>query len=218
MRFQFVTKSLRYLYTFVVTLFARDEDTLIHKIPLHTWQRMAWRRTYNNTLYILDYAQHDVAQAIGRIKNKHDTKILDIFTTLISDILLEELSELQTFQGFAHPVITHIPSHRDSLARRGYNPSALIAESVSKKTAIPYKSNYLTLKHTTKSQKTLSRSDRQKNIAHSMSVPEDLRHKVNGSCIIVIDDVVTTGATLAEARRALTKAGARKIVTIAIAH
>ena len=67
-----------------------------------------------------------------------------------------------------------------------------------------------------KSQVEVKPHDRKKNIAGAFSVNNPA--KVSGKEIILIDDVVESGATLSDARRALTDAGATEVIAIAIAH
>ena len=69
----------------------------------------------------------------------------------------------------------------------------------------------------TKPQTTLTdRAERLKNVANSFAVHKDVR--LRGRDMIVLDDVTTTGATFAEARRALRAVGARHIMCVALAH
>ncbi len=64
--------------------------------------------------------------------------------------------------------------------------------------------------------KTLSRRERKQNVAGSFFVPDP--KTISGKHILLIDDVMTTGATLREAARALVSAGARRILCITVAH
>ena len=69
----------------------------------------------------------------------------------------------------------------------------------------------------TKTQQGLPRAERLKNIKNSMTSGPDAE-KIKGRGCIVVDDVTTTGATLAEAKRALRVAGARAVHCIALAR
>ena len=68
----------------------------------------------------------------------------------------------------------------------------------------------------TKRQTTLKRSERLSNVKNSFGVLD--AKNISGKNIIIIDDVVTTGATLREAKKVLIHAGARKVLCVAIAH
>jgi predicted amidophosphoribosyltransferase len=63
----------------------------------------------------------------------------------------------------------------------------------------------------------LGRTERQANLAGAMRVAPGAGPVVRGSTCVLADDVVTTGATLAEAARALREAGARHVVAVAVA-
>jgi len=60
------------------------------------------------------------------------------------------------------------------------------------------------------------RRERLKNIAGSFAVKNN--EKIKGKNIILIDDILTTGATLSEAKKVLKQAGARKVIAFTVAH
>jgi len=102
---------------------------------------------------------------------------------------------------------------------RGWNQSELIGEVIRKRMfeSLKYLPNQLVkFRHTESQTQTGSKSERQKNLQDSMRVlnPDTVKDR----CVILLDDVTTTGSTFAEGRRALKEAGAKKIICIAIAH
>jgi len=78
-----------------------------------------------------------------------------------------------------------------------------------------YAPHALTRIKATPEQQKLDRAKRLKNVAGSMQADSAV---VRGRVCVVVDDVTTTGATLAEAKRALKAAGARRVHTVALAH
>jgi len=88
-----------------------------------------------------------------------------------------------------------VPLHRRRLKQRGYNQSEIIARGASEITGIPVATNLIRRKGHSRSQTSLNRQDRFENIATSFTLcdhPVDLNDKK----ILIIDDVITTGATL----------------------
>ncbi len=112
---------------------------------------------------------------------------------------------------------TFVPISMPKLRKyiRGYNQAELIARELSKKCNISYDSNLLVRTRSPKRQvKTSTRGERLQNQSKSFKVTSD----VSSLNIILVDDVTTTGATIAEARKVLLKAGARSVKAITIAH
>ncbi len=110
--------------------------------------------------------------------------------------------------------VVYIPMTRKAYNRRGYNQTKLIANEIHYLLGIPCR-NILVKTHETKSQKSLGADERRVNLKDAFMVRENA--DVSGKCILVIDDLCTTGSTLSEAARALKKAGAKKVITAAFA-
>jgi ComF family protein len=103
-------------------------------------------------------------------------------------------------------VITFIPMNFTRLFIRGYNQSALIAKELAKITGIRLDFHALVKIRSTKPQAGLNREARRKNIKGSF-----LARGVKGLCVLVVDDVITTGETAGAAARALKLAGADSV-------
>ena len=98
-----------------------------------------------------------------------------------------------------------LPLARKRLAERGFNQSAVLAARVARKLALVYAPHGLLKVRDTPPQAGLNREARLKNVRGAFDCGESL----NGQHIAVVDDVMTTGATLSEAAKVLKKAGAR---------
>lgn len=113
-------------------------------------------------------------------------------------------------------LIMPVPLSYRRLFGRGYNQSAILARLLSKQTKIEADVfNLKKIKHT-KPQSSLSGKSRLKNVKNVFEVkaPE----KIKGKRIVLIDDVLTTGATLAECAKVLLKNGAASVDTLTVAR
>lgn len=110
--------------------------------------------------------------------------------------------------------IVPVPLTAKGLRQRGFNQSLLIARVVSKKTGIPLNIDTLFKIKETPPQVGLSASERHKNLAGAFTT----KGTIKGSRILLVDDVVTTGATAAACSKALLKAGAQEINVLTIAR
>lgn len=109
--------------------------------------------------------------------------------------------------------ITCVPMHKKQLKERGYNQSELLAEWVSKQLNIPYET--LLIKHKENlPQHSLTSSQKRDNVKGVYKAVNT--DKIKGNNILIIDDILTTGHTLGECCRILSKAGGRKICCAAL--
>ena len=102
---------------------------------------------------------------------------------------------------------------------RGYNQSELLARGLSRSWDIPVFADVIARLRATESQTRLTPEQRQGNVAGSFQIGGSF-HSLVGAHVVVVDDVVTTGATLNECAKVLHAAGARIIsyVTFGRAH
>ncbi|MDR3293723.1 MAG: ComF family protein [Clostridiales bacterium] len=106
-------------------------------------------------------------------------------------------------------LIVPVPMYSESEKERGYNQSALIAELLAKLLGIEFADGVLVKKVKTAHQMLLGGQERHKNLIGAFAVAEP--SKVKGKTVLVIDDVITTGATLNECAIALKKAKASEV-------
>ncbi|MEI8143516.1 MAG: ComF family protein [Candidatus Berkelbacteria bacterium] len=110
-------------------------------------------------------------------------------------------------------VVTAAPLHISRKNERGFNQSELIARYIAKRLGLEYQ-DLLIKKIKTERQVGLTREKRLENVREVF----EARKGVIGKNIIIIDDVVTTGATLSECAKVLKAAGAKKVVGIVAAR
>lgn len=113
--------------------------------------------------------------------------------------------------------IVPVPLHRRRLFFRQYNQAGEIARAMSKRTGLPLLASALERKKATKRQVGLTRTGRQDNLSGAFVVTEAGQSAVFGRHIVLVDDVLTTGATANAACRVLRRAGAREISVLTFA-
>lgn len=108
-----------------------------------------------------------------------------------------------------------IPLSSERMRERGFNQSALLAWHLS-----PEKTNtsLLLRVRSTTAQSSLSREQRWRNMEGVFAAEPSRTHQLNGRHVVLVDDVMTTGATLHAAAKALRQAGARRITAVVVAR
>ncbi len=110
------------------------------------------------------------------------------------------------------------PLHRWRLLGRRYNQSAEIARALGRLTGTPYLPDALIRRRATDSQAGKSASGRRRNVAGAFEVPARRCGQVAGLRILLVDDVLTTGATAEACARALKAAGAAAVDLAVVAR
>ena len=122
-------------------------------------------------------------------------------------------SQIMASKSNLPEVIIPIPLHQKRIRTRGFNQASEIAKVVSKNTRIPLQQKYLIRSRNTDSQTGLSEKMRNKNMKHAFIVKST---KYNEH-VALLDDVITSGATVNSAASALLKSGIAKVSVWAIA-
>jgi ComF family protein len=111
-----------------------------------------------------------------------------------------------------------VPLHWRRLWTRRFNQSAMLAAAVSAASGVPMVTDALKRVKATVQQVGLSRTERAANIQGAFRVPEQGKAVVVGRRLIVLDDVLTSGATVEGCARALLRAGARNVDVLVFAR
>ena len=111
--------------------------------------------------------------------------------------------------------ILPVPLHNAKLRERGYNQAYLIAQGLSETLNIKISENFLIRKKNTESQTRLSVSERQKNVKDAFEILKVDNYRNNK--FIIVDDVITSGATIKEIRQLLFNYGIQEIFIVSLA-
>lgn len=106
-------------------------------------------------------------------------------------------------------VIVPVPVHRSRLISRGFNQVVILSERLARKTGIPLDRRSLVKTRRTIPQVGLEREKRLKNLSGSFGISR--ADRVKNRRVLLVDDVATTGATIAEASKALLKGRAARV-------
>jgi ComF family protein len=161
---------------------------------------------------LVDYKETAVSDLIRALKYEHSGRAALLAAEVLADFLREEIAGITSFSA-RQVVLVAIPLHPSRERERGFNQVQKILSKLPQEfqdgTLCRISEGILTRTRATPQQARLSRAQRLENVADAFAVEnEDLR----GRHFILIDDVTTTGATLASAAKPLKKAGA--VVTL----
>ena len=116
----------------------------------------------------------------------------------------------------AADVLIPVPLHKRRLLKRRFNQSALLARAISKQMQLPLDTNSLFRKRHTPTQGGQSFAGRKRNVSGAFGIRPQA--ELSGKHIVLIDDVMTTGATLESCARTLKRAGAKRVDAIVLAR
>jgi ComF family protein len=114
--------------------------------------------------------------------------------------------------------IVPMPLSHQRLLQRGFNQSAVLAGALETGSQRKLRHDVLVRIRDTAAQSKLPRSERYANVAHAFAVHPDWFTALRGKKVVLVDDVMTTGASLHAAAQALAQAGAAQTVALVFAR
>jgi ComF family protein len=119
--------------------------------------------------------------------------------------------------GVGAEVVVHVPVHAARARQRGYDQAELIARSAARHLGLPHVPALTRIRNTT-AQFDLDRRRRATNVAGAFAAQGQHASGIRSRWVLLVDDVVTTGASLASCARALEAAGAAAVSAITVAR
>ena len=114
-------------------------------------------------------------------------------------------------------LVVPVPLTRWRLLSRRFNQAAILAQELSRQCNLTADPHLLRRTRFTKTQVGLTHDQRRRNVAGAFRVPDNRRHRLVGRNVVLVDDVITTGATVEACARALKRAGAGRVDVLALA-
>jgi ComF family protein len=136
-------------------------------------------------------------------------------TPQLASTFAHSMFEAWRVSGLAADLIVPVPLHASRLRERGFNQSELLVKHLNRTTGIPIEPKVLRRIRHTQQQAHLSAAERKANVRDAFIADASL---ANGKHILLVDDVLTTGATLAECATALRSAGAQNVLALTLAR
>ncbi|MDR1409225.1 MAG: ComF family protein [Oscillospiraceae bacterium] len=162
--------------------------------------------TYNEIVAPFAYSGA-IRAALHQFKFNGNLDSVPFFTKHMADAL-RGLTD-----GFE--ALCFVPLHATRQKSRGYNQSEVLARGLAQRLGLPLRGDLLVRLRDTQSQREFDYMGRQKNVCGAFSVAENTG--LNGSRLLLIDDITTTGATLRECMAVLLAAGATEVIGAAVA-
>ncbi len=186
--------------------------TYFHDDPQNPVYKLFWGRVpiqFATACYYFSKGSR-VQQLLHHLKYNHRTEV----GTKIGKLYGQTLKEHTFFNDIE--LIVPVPLHPRKERRRGYNQSAAFADGLSKAMGLPWTKKALTRTHHTPSQTYKKRYERWENVHHKFQLHST--HLSTKNHVLLVDDVITTGATLEACAHTLLQHPSLKVSIATIAY
>jgi len=192
---------------------ARTKARGIEDIPLEPTEHELLRC---RIITLMDYRKEAVQDLVRSLKYDRSRHAAQLASMVLADYLREEVAAAHTFST-KRVLLVPVPLHRKRERERGFNQIALVLQALPSElrdgTEALLAPDVLVRTRATKQQTRLQRAERLSNVAGAFEATRDLPK----THVYLIDDVTTTGATLANAATPLKRAGA-EVTLLALAR
>ncbi|MDR2007809.1 MAG: ComF family protein [Alphaproteobacteria bacterium] len=168
-------------------------------------------KNFNSVSYCFVYSP-EVFKLIGGFKNNDKTYM----AKFLSSFMIKKVNE----SGLANKIdiIIPVPIHYAKLIKRKYNHTGLLAKEIAKHFNKPFRVDVLQKTKKTADQMTLGSDKRLKNIKGAFNIKKNHLQLLKDKNILLVDDVLTTGATINECAKVLKRAGCSRVHVLCFAR
>jgi ComF family protein len=168
------------------------------------------KRKYFTMVRALGSYEGSLQEAIHRWKYEGKTSLNPFFVEWMAEGLT------RYWDPNLFDLLIPVPLHIQRLRERGFNQALLLVKELSRRTGIPYRKRILQKRTNTIPQVNLSGAEREKGVKGAFHVIG--REGLEGKCILLVDDVYTTGATVNECSKVLLAGGAERVDVLTLAR
>ena len=144
---------------------------------------------------------------VKKLKYNNRRDLAETMAKLFHDVVSAEWDSFD--------LVTAVPIHVNRLRERGYNQAAVFGRALAAGFGLPFDAGLLVQTRETVSQTTLHYHERLRNPKGAFAVTKGA--VLSGKRILLVDDVITTGATMKECAKVLKEAGAKRVVLLSFA-
>ena len=181
----------------------KPEECLV--CPLCQEKRYAFERARSYGLY-----QNALVRAVLLLKFERMEPLGDWFARRLAEVVQRESEALTA------DVVVPVPLHRVREKERGYNQSDLLAKPLAKRLKLPHKAVLLVRTRPRPDKQILSLEERWESVRGAFATRPG--SQVDKQRVLLVDDVMTTGATLDACARALLDGGAKSVIGLTVAR
>ena len=164
---------------------------------------------YNQARAVFAYKDSGAA-VIKRMKFGDQPELAQLLARLIYSRLPHMLPR--------HALLLPVPLHRRRLLLRRFNQAAELCRHIGELSGQSMALEAVSRIRPTRQQIGLTRAGRKRNLRGAFAVPDSQKHRLKGRAVVIVDDVLTTGATVEAMARILRRAGAAPINVVTAAR
>ncbi len=175
---------------------------------------------HHNIFSCYNYQSPDTRKLVRYLKNHRDPLLTKKLGRVLYEHMADYLADQHQYGYFKQALVIPVPLSKQRKQERGFNQTQLLAKNLSTYVDGSELCIKCVIKKETDQKQSLTnnRQERFNNVKNRFSLSLKYKHLIQNRDIILVDDLVTTGATLKELEKVLEKAGARTIIAVTLAH